>query len=251
MLTESSYIQPRAGWQSGPSSPTRQNRRRINSGGSDYMEDVDPKFAEQSAPPMPLATSSTLPPGVFQGNDRQHVPSILIAGHSSNPNDPSPESSNSQIHNPNVVNRHIPREHSYEDLHPGARSPVESETSNFTSVSQRPMNPNWQPGQPDGFNSFAPASNRALQERQRQRQQDILFAGNPDFELPGMGGPRSGNMRGGYRGVGRGGGGYSGPRGPMRPPHPSVLEDMGPDGRYPPPMQPPSGVSGGTSMREV
>lgn len=242
------YVPPRAGWQSGPSSPTHQNRRRVNSGGSDYMEDVDPKFAEPPVPPLPSTTPSAPPAEAFHENNRQHVPSILLAGHQSNPNEPSPESSDSQINNPNVINSNIPREHSYEDLHPGARSPVESETSNFTSVSQRPMNPNWQPGHPDGFNSFGPGGNRIVQERQRQRQQDILFAGNPDFELPGMGPPRSGNIRGGYRGLGRGGGGY---RAPMRPPHPSVLDSMGPDGRYPSPVPPPTGMSGGGSMREV
>jgi hypothetical protein len=217
------------------------------------MEDVDPKFAEQSAPPMPSTTPSAPPPDVFHEHGRHHVPSILIAGHQSNHNGPSPESSGSQINNPNTLHPNIPREHSYEDLHPGARSPVESETSNFTSISQRPMNPDWRPGHPDGFNAYGPSNNKVLQERQRQRQQDVLFAGNPDFELPGMGPPRGGNPRGGYRGVARGGGGgaYGGPRGPMRPPPASVLEDIGSDGRYPPPMPPPGGLSGGVSMREV
>lgn len=214
------------------------------------MEDIDPKFAQQSAPPMPSIPPSAPPPEVFQEHNRQHVPSILVAGHQPDPNEPSPESSNSQLNDPNAIT-HMPREHSYENLHSGTRSPVESETSNFTSVSQSPMNPNWQPGQPDGFNSFGPGNNRVLQERQRQRQQDILFSGNPDFEIPGMRPPRTGQIRGGYRGMGRGGAGYSGPRGPMRPPPPSVLESMDSNGRYPQPMPPSGGMDGAGTLREV
>lgn len=160
---------------------------------------------------------------------------MLRPGH--NPNDPSPESSSSQIV--------IPRTLSYDELHPGARSPVDSEVSNFTSVSQRPMNPNWQPGHGGEFNSLGPPPDR----RQQQRQ-DVLFANNPDFELPGMIGPRG---RGGYRGRGGSGMGPTSYRGPMRPPPPSVLDNMGVDGRYPAPAPPPGSQigPGGGVMREI
>lgn len=185
------------------------------------MEDVDPKFAE---PPVP----SVAPAADFEP---PQMPTILTAGR--NPNEPSPVSSQEQI----------PRAHSYEDM-PGARSPVESEVSNFTSVSQRPMNPNWQPGHGGEFNSFGPG-----QVRQQQRRQDMLFSNNPDFELPGMGPPRS---RGGFGGRGRGG--YMGRQNtPMRPPPLSALEGISGDGRYPAPMPPPgaTGSSGGGVMKEI
>lgn len=224
----SSYVPPRAGWtsmsQAGPQQSIQ--RKRVNSGGSDYVEDVDPKFAEPAAPSAPPAEEF----------HRSAVPSLLVPGH--NHNDVSPVSSDAQL------DTGVPRVASYEDLHQGARSPVESETSNFTSVSQRPMNPNWQPGHGGEFNSFGPNP-----RQHQQRRQDMLFSNNPDFEIPGVGPPRGNTMRG------RGRGGYvMGPRqpGPMRPPHPSVLEDMGGDGRYPAPMPPPNGPgSNGGVMREI
>lgn len=58
-----------------------------------------------------------------------------------------------------------------------------SETSHFTSISERPVNPNWQP--PPASSSGGP---------QPRRQQDVLLAGNPDFSIPGM---RGGRGRGG------------------------------------------------------
>lgn len=221
-----SYVSPRAGWsnapRAGPSSPVR--RKRVGSGGSDYVEDVDPRFAELAAPSAPPAEEFNQPA----------IPHLLVPGH--HPNDVSPVSSDGQL------DTRVPPEASTEDLHQGARSPVESETSNFTSVSQRPMNPNWQPGHGGEFNSFGPN-----QRQHQQRRQDLLFSNNPDFELPGMGPPRGNGMRG------RGRGGYMGPRqpGPMRPPPPSVLDDMGNDGRYPAPMSQTGHGSNGGVMREI
>lgn len=221
-----SYVPPRAGWtdvpQAAPQSPVR--RKRVGSGGSDYVEDVDPKFAEPAMPSAPPA----------EDFDHPTIPRLLVPGH--NVNDVSPVSSDGQLDR-----RVPPAEASYEDLHHGTRSPVESETSNFTSVSQRPMNPNWQPGHGGEFNSLGP-----MQRQNQQRRQDLLFSNNPDFELPGMG-PARGGMRG------RGRGGYMGSRqpGPMRPPPPSVLDEIGNDGRYPAPIsQNGPGPSGGV-MREI
>lgn len=223
-----SYVPPRAGWSdaSNPGSRAPIRRKRLNSAGaSDYVEDVDPKFAE---PPVPSA-----PPA--EEFDRPAVPSLLVAGH--NPNDPSPVSSDGHL------NTQVARiDSSYEDLHTGTRSPVESETSNFTSVSQRPMNPNWQPGHGGEFNNFGPN-----QRQNQQRRHDVLFSNNPDFEIPGVNTPRGGGGRG------RGRGGYMGMRqqGPMRPPHPSVLEDMSSDGRYPAPTPLAGPGSNGGVMREI
>lgn len=75
---------------------------------------------------------------------------------------------------------------SYEDLQSGARSPAESDRSNFTSVSQRGVNPKW-----NGGPGYAPMPQR----RPVPQQQDILLNSNPDFQIPGRGG--RGNGRGG------------------------------------------------------
>ncbi|OAX77882.1 hypothetical protein ACJ72_07814 [Emergomyces africanus] len=107
---------------------------------------------------------------------------------------------------------------SFEELPEGAHSPVHSETSHFTSISQRGVNPKWR-------------SPEAESRRDKQIRQDILLKSNPDFELP----------------VGRGrGGGPGGRRKPTPPVMPSIpatppmlntrLNDSG--GRYPTPIPP-------------
>ena len=108
------------------------------------------------------------------------------------------------------------------------------------------MNPNWQPGHGGEFNSLGPAPQP---DRRQQQKQDVLFANNPDFELPGAM-PRG---RGGFRGRGFGNTGPTSYRGPMRPPPPSVLDNMGADGRYPPSAPPPGSQvgPGGGIMREI
>jgi hypothetical protein len=137
----------------------------------------------------------------------------------------------------------LPQTHSYEDL-PGARSPAESEASNFTSVSQRGVNPNWRPGNGGGgeFNSFAPMR-RPNPERHMRR--DVLLQGNPDFEIPGMAPMNRGMSRG--RGRGGGGGMRGGMMGAPRMP-PASAVGAGADGRYP--MGPPP-MSGPGGMREI
>ena len=69
----------------------------------------------------------------------------------------------------------------------GARSPAESERSNFTSISQRGVNSRWNPNHPP-----MPGPLRRPVQQQQQRQ-DLLL-NNPDFQLPG------GRGRGGNRG---------------------------------------------------
>jgi hypothetical protein len=121
----------------------------------------------------------------------------------------------------------MPITNSYEEL-PGARSPAESETSNFTSVSQRGVNPHWRPGNGGEFSSLGPMR----RPNHNQARQDMLLAGNPDFELPGAMGPSRLPTRGG-RGGGRGG--MMGGRGPARIPPASAI-GTGIDNPYPAPM---------------
>lgn len=79
---------------------------------------------------------------------------------------------------------------SYDEIPQGARSPAESERSNFTSISQRGINPRWNPGPPPppppsqgGYGS------NVIPRRPVNRPADVLLSSNPDFELPGRGSP--------------------------------------------------------------
>ncbi|EDU49948.1 pH-response regulator protein palI/RIM9 [Pyrenophora tritici-repentis Pt-1C-BFP] len=146
---------------------------------SDYYEDVDPRFAEpvHTQPPPPLPNS--LRPGGFAPPNPQFL------------------STN------NLSDSNLPRNSSYDDLPDGSRSPAASEASHFTSVSQRPVNPNWRPemGAPAG--QFAPFPG---QQRRPMRPEDVILeanAANPDFMIPGAG--RGRGRGGGGRGRGRGG----------------------------------------------
>ncbi|KAG6038819.1 hypothetical protein E4U41_003625 [Claviceps citrina] len=77
-----------------------------------------------------------------------------------------------------------PPEPLYEDVHAvlgGARSPAESERSNFTSISQRGVNPRWEPQPPMPNQGIPPR--RPVQ--MKQQRQDVLLNNNPDFQIPG------------------------------------------------------------------
>ncbi|KAI9821481.1 MAG: regulator of ime2 [Thelocarpon impressellum] len=144
--------------------PTPQGRHgdpthtRVGSGEM-YYEDVDPRFAQTDShvlSEMPSTVSPSLPPVGHARSGGQHLHPIMTRG-------------------------------SYEDLPDGARSPAASDTSHYTSVSQRGVNPNW-PGQAGDISSRRPAP--------QQQQRDMLFAGNNDFELPGAGRARGGGRGG-------------------------------------------------------
>ena len=169
------YVPPRAAWgeggRSSPLNPASQpaelpsptGHRRVNSG-DNYYEDVDPRFAEQ-----PPANSSLVPPALAPG------------GYSNgNPNN-------------NLQPLGLDGNNSYEDIQSGSRSPAESERSNFTSVSQRGVNPRWNPAQ-GGYGP--PMPNRRPVNAPQQR--DMVLNSNPDFEIPSGRGGRGGG--GGGRG---------------------------------------------------
>ena len=172
---------------------------------SDYYEDVDPRFAEPARPNPPTQLPASLMPGGFSSSNHN----FLSAPNSSDPN--------------------LPRTSSYDDLPDGSRSPVASEASHFTSVSQRPVNPNWRPEMGAAAGQFAPFNGR----RPMRQGDQILEANaeNPDFAIPGA-------IPGRGRGRGRGGLGRGGPMGPppatMMGPSPGLSNQS----RYP----------GGTAM---
>jgi uncharacterized membrane protein len=182
---------------------SRQNGRpRVSSGGSDlYYEDVDPRFANDPEPRV----------------QQQAVPSSLTPGPR------QPPAPLRQVPGPN--GEMIPLTSSYENLQEGARSPAESETSNFTSVSQRGVNPNWRPQDGGGaFNTGLGPPRRIQQQTQMRR--DMMLSNNPDFEIPGL----AGGARGGRGGM-RGGGGTT--RRPVGAPPAASSVGLGGEGRYP------------------
>ncbi|KAL2008972.1 hypothetical protein VTN00DRAFT_7166 [Thermoascus crustaceus] len=170
-----SYVPPRAGWTGArdqtspaplneqspvsPVSPIAEERNLTHlppptRPASDYYEDIDPRFLE-SPPPAPSDIS---------------VPAALIPG-------PPGEAKLSNPH----------------DGQPGRpRSP--SETSHFTSISERGINPMWRPPMP---------ASRIIQ----QQRQDMLLGNNPDFDLQAGRGRGGAVERGGrmptFRGDGR------------------------------------------------
>ncbi|KAK1967805.1 pali-domain-containing protein [Colletotrichum sublineola] len=150
--TDEAYVPPRQAWNqngnpSRTASPLQRSELPARSSpapaGSDYYEDIDPRFAD--APPPAPASRAGAPPAL-------QVP--------------------------------LPAPNMYDDAHAdaGARSPgAESDRSNFTSISQRGINPRWNPAPPiPGFHQQMPPR-RPVQ----QRRQDMLLNNNPDFELPG------------------------------------------------------------------
>lgn len=65
------------------------------------------------------------------------------------------------------------------------RSPTASTSSHFTSVSQRGVNPRWQPQPPPQFIGSSNANDMYTRRNYRKKNDQMNFlAGNPDFELP-------------------------------------------------------------------
>jgi hypothetical protein len=80
-------------------------------------------------------------------------------------------------------------------LAPGARSPAISERSGFTSVSQRGVNPHWNPPPGQGYSQQMPP------RRPVNRNDVNILNSNPDFNLPARRGgsvsPARGSVVGG------------------------------------------------------
>lgn len=179
--TEDAYVPPRQVWgeggRSSPLNPAGQNtppvelptssqtaRKRAVSG-DNYYEDVAPQFAEQ--PPLhPSLMPAALAPGGY-GNGG---------------------SSGGSSGNLRINAGGLDGNNSYEDIQSGSRSPAESDRSNFTSVSQRGINPRWNGGQ----QNYAPMPNRRPVGPPQPRREDLLLNSNPDFQLPGGRGGRGG-----------------------------------------------------------
>jgi uncharacterized membrane protein len=220
------YVPPRAQWgpqrnvtpmnnrtlspiQASPTSQLQNSPPRVGGRGpsaaDNYVEDIDPAFAD---PAMAATIPTALMPGPPPPNPTAGPP---LRNEYLQPND----SSSFPSDDPSLERYGG----SSESLPEGQRSPAASDASHFTSVSQRGVNPDWRPA-PSG--------------PPQPRREDMLLNSNPDFMIPGAA-PRG---RGGFRG--RGGPPRGGPRpmmgmggGPMvdmRGPMPGM---GGRDGRYP------------------
>ncbi|KAI9740079.1 MAG: hypothetical protein M1818_004830 [Claussenomyces sp. TS43310] len=217
---EDAYVPPHQAWAAdgpAPSSPLAhttpvelpddnaiipRTHHRTSSG--NYYEDVAPQFAEAGQPALPhnMNSSSALPATLTPGysSNAAHGP---IGGQQSEAY-LHPSSSHSNIAHGFDGNN------SNEDLQSGSRSPADSDRSNFTSISQRGVNPRWNPAMGPG--GFGPPMGGPRRPPPSQRN-EILLNHNPDFELPGMAPSRRGGMRGGMAGPPNPGGRFS-PNGP-------------------------------------
>lgn len=200
-------------------SPTTANEappRKSN----DFYEDIDPRFSEENRPP--------LPPQQQQQSEPSHMPAALMPGHSqpqagySQPEYAPPHSYEPQQNYPpqGYMQQEYPpssiyadaQNHDYVPTHPQdgnylstsdpnreeSQSPAHSDNSNFTSISQRGINPAWQ--DPSGPSARGPPG----QISAARRAQDQVIASNPDFALPGMTSGRRGHQRGMSSGAGAG-----------------------------------------------
>lgn len=95
---------------------------------------------------------------------------------------------------PKPIPAPIQTTNSYEDIPQGSRSPAESERSTFTSISQRGINPRWNPPVPPppapgsyGVGVGGAGGSNPMVPRRPVNRTDILLNSNPDFELPSRG----------------------------------------------------------------
>ena len=143
-----------------------------NQPSGNYYEDVDPRFAPPTEAPVPTNNA---------------VPSSLTPGFGALPT----QNHQNQYQNPHQsiqpTIEHIDPNSSYESIQDGQRSPA-SDNSGMTSISQRGVNPNWNPP-PENYrgqtNLGVPPRRRSGQQQQYQQQQqrDMVLQSNPDFEL--------------------------------------------------------------------
>lgn len=173
------------------------NRRKSKA--DNYYEDVDPRFAEisQDVPTMPHNNHTVdggIPTGLMSTYNARpgppHLPQSGPQARYNRPNNTRPYIPTSE-HNyparpPTSGQQYIPYapgRPNYAEFDAPPESPAYSEQTTFTSISQRPVNPRWQP--PQG---------QQPQPSRMQQHTTPVFSGNPDFELPtlppGRSGPR-------------------------------------------------------------
>ncbi|KAH7358148.1 SUR7/PalI family-domain-containing protein [Plectosphaerella cucumerina] len=195
------------GLQQGMSNNNASNRHdTYMSDGSKYSSDeqyLPPRqaWAQGQGRSSPLAASPMQPP-VELAERRSPVPA---PAHSDYYEDVDPRFANTppeQLQPPPLQTngQDMMYEDQREQRSTRARSPgAESDRSNFTSISQRGVNPRWNPPpMPTYQGGQGPPPRRPVRPPQQQRQ-DMLLNSNPDFQLPTgrMGSPPRNNGSGG------------------------------------------------------
>lgn len=181
------YVPPRQGWTPGglsqPLRPAGHDATGPSRPRDNYYEDVDQRFASSSAEQL-----AQYPP-----RDPSYAPNPPAAAA------PPPSRGAGPRLDPRAGG--MGYDGAY-DAHTqsGARSPAaESDGTDFTSVSQRGINPRW-PGDP--------MPTRRVNQQVAARKNDLLLNSNPDFSLPtgrgghGLGGSSRGLVADGPYGTG-------------------------------------------------
>ncbi|KAI4192142.1 MAG: hypothetical protein LQ346_004459 [Caloplaca aetnensis] len=137
-----------------------------------YYEDVDPRFAEPTEPRPPQTQSSAPLPSALTAGLHPHASQQGVIEHVNDPHH----------------NGYLQPSNSYDSIpenthDTGSRSPAISDGSNYTSISQRGINPAWQPAQDRGLGTGGVPNRKPIGQ-----QRDALLSSNPDFELPIQGG---------------------------------------------------------------
>ncbi|KAI1079671.1 pali-domain-containing protein [Whalleya microplaca] len=155
---EEEYVPPRQAWNQGAgrSSPVVPSPLQIGPRQPEATSETPPP--QQVPTPVPGPAAASVPD---TGNYYEDI----------DPRFAEPESRPQQA----VIDGPI----SYDDVPPGARSPAISERSNFTSVSQRGVNPRWNPPPGQGYNS------QQMPQRRPVGVNEVnVLNSNPDFQLP-------------------------------------------------------------------
>lgn len=156
------YVAPRTGWSNDAGRKSPRGQSPI------YNADGRPAPVSHRGPTSPLAGGpSPAPGGYYEDVEPRYEASSMHPAHAGPPAEPV-----------------------YEDAHAmsGSRSPAGSERSNFTSVSQRGVNPRWNPQQ-------HPMPVGHIARRAVQNRQDMILD-NPDFQIGRAGKPQHGNPGG-------------------------------------------------------
>ncbi|KAB2580358.1 hypothetical protein BFW01_g3384 [Lasiodiplodia theobromae] len=192
-------------------SVSQPGHNRMNSGGDNYVEDVDPRFANPEPPASMEQETNAIPAALMPGFgvNRTATPRT----ESSSPSQVAPLPSDQYAHS-NIPDDNGPQMVPYNEFpedYEGPRSPgAASDTSHFTSISQRGINPMWRPGPGEMPMGRGPSYGYQPQRGPpRPRQEDVVLEANPDFSIPGVAAPGRGRNigprgRGGFGGPGRG-----------------------------------------------
>lgn len=185
------------------SNPRSRSQSRAHAQSDTYYEDVDPRFAQDEPIPAyapPSAATHAALGRAHEGPAAAAASALASAprGYSSSelPRDPSASSLySSQQQGAPMLGSPPVEDPLARTFSPGAVS----ESSHFTSISQREVNPNWPGHQEQGqYFGLGGGSERYGPTSSRPRVEDQVLGSNPDFALPkGAGGHLRGGSAGG------------------------------------------------------